>query len=307
MIKLQFFVSLLLFCLAPTIQADQSLVSIEHDGYSRTYHLYVPSRQIEGLQSPLLIALHGRTSNGERMAQLTEFNRLADQKNFIVAYPDGIDNQWNYLHGLSGPASRPNDSEFLLALIDDIRGRQLIDPGRIYVTGISNGGFMAQRLACYAPRVFAAYASVAAGGYALMDLKCKRETPINMLYIHGTADELIPWRGLGIEDENGNRQRVTMSILDSVRFWSDRNQCGSEVRSQELLPAGNSPGTHVKILKSTQCANNAEVVLFAIIGGGHNWPGRTDFISPRIAGRVNMDIHASDVIWSFFDTKFIAP
>ena len=307
MIKLQLIVSLLLFCMAPLLQADQTRVSIEHDGYSRTYHLYVPSRQIEGLQSPLVIALHGRTGSGERMAQLTEFNRLADQKNFIVAYPDGVDNQWNYLHGLSETAGKPNDSEFLLALIDDIRDRQLIDPGRIYVTGISNGGFMAQRLACYAPRVFAAFASVAAGGYAFMDLNCKRETPINMLYMHGTADKLIPWRGLGIENENGNRQRVTMSILDSVRFWSDRNQCGSEVRSQELLPAGNSPGTHVKILKSSQCANNAEVVLFAIIGGGHNWPGRPDFIPPRIAGRVNMDIHASDVIWSFFDTKFIAP
>ena len=298
---------LLVFCMAPSIQSDQTRVSINHDGYLRTYHLYVPSRQIEGLQSPLVIALHGRTSNGERMAQLTEFNRLADQKNFIVAYPDGIDQQWNYLHGLSEPDNKPNDSEFLLALIDDIRGRQLIDPGRIYVTGISNGGFMAQRLACYAPRVFAAYASVAAGGYAFMDLNCKHEAPINMLYIHGTADELIPWRGLGVEDKNGNRQRVTMSILNSVRFWSDRNQCDAEIRSQEILPAGNSPGTQVKILKTRQCANNAEVVLFAIIGGGHNWPGRADFIPPRIAGLVNMDIHASDVIWSFFDTKFIAP
>ena len=100
MIKLRLTVWLLLFCMAPSVQADQTRVSIEHDGYLRTYLLYIPSRQIEGLQSPLVIALHGRTSNGERMAQLTELNRLADQKNFIVAYPDGIDNQWNYLHGM---------------------------------------------------------------------------------------------------------------------------------------------------------------------------------------------------------------
>ena len=42
-----------------------------------------------------------------------------------------------------------------------------------------------------------------------------------------------------------------------------------------------------------------EVVLYAIIGGGHNWPGALDIIPPSIAGRVNMDIHACDVIWSF--------
>ncbi len=71
----------------------------------------------------------------------------------------------------------------------------------------------------------------------------------------------------------------------------------------EIPPRESSSLTHVKTFASTNCEVNAEVVLFAIIGGGHNWPGVADFNPASFTGRVNMDIHASDVIWSFFSTK----
>ncbi len=47
-------------------------------------------------------------------------------------------------------------------------------------------------------------------------------------------------------------------------------------------------------------------MLYAIINGGHNWPGVADFIPADIAGRVNLDILASDIIWSFFKSKTLA-
>ena len=71
----------------------------------------------------------------------------------------------------------------------------------------------------------------------------------------------------------------------------------------EIPPRESSSLTRVKTFSSTNCQANAEVVLYAIMGGGHNWPGVADFIPASIAGRVNMDIHASDVIWSFFSVK----
>ena len=58
---------------------------------------------------------------------------------------------------------------------------------------------------------------------------------VNMLYLHGTAEEKVPWQGLSIEDAGGNRQTVTLSVLDSVKFWSERNRCGLGVESKELL------------------------------------------------------------------------
>ncbi len=284
-------------------RAEQIQLTLEHGSVQRTYHLYVPSTYRESKPTPLLMALHGRPGNPQRMVDLTGFNARAEQHGFIVVYPQGLDRYWNYLHGISGYRPQPNDSDFLLSVVDDIRNHFSIDDRRIYATGISNGGFMAQRLACHAPDKFAGFASVAATGYAGMSLDCVEHSPVNMLYLHGTADTKVPWKGLSIEDGSGGSQAVTLSITDSVKFWSDRNRCSAQVSSQEIQAQGNSPGTRVKILSSNACANHAEVVLYAVIGGGHNWPGVPDFIPPAVAGRVNLDIHASDVIWTFFSSK----
>lgn len=286
------------------LKADQIRLKLEHDGISRMSELYIPASYDNDIPTPLLIALHGRSSNSQRMADLTSFNIRAEAHGFMVAYPQGAQNQWNYLHGIAG-RSQPNDSEFLLKIIEVVSRQYNIDSNRIYVTGISNGGFMAQRLACYAPHKFAAFASVAAGGYASMPVDCDKNTPVNMLYMHGTADQKVPWEGLGIIDGNGNRQLVTMSISSSIKFWASRNQCGPKVARKDIPAKGNSPGTQVNVFSSNECSGNAEVILYAIIGGGHNWPGVADFIPASIAGRVNLDVHASDVIWLFFKNKRI--
>ncbi|MEM7564278.1 MAG: PHB depolymerase family esterase [Pseudomonadota bacterium] len=286
--------------LVSEVRAEQLQIELEHQGLARSLQLYIPDSLESKEGVALVVALHGRTSNGQRMAELSELNARADENGFIVAYPDGIDNKWNYLHGIWGYQETPNDSDFILAIIEGIKQRYPIDSSRVFATGISNGGFMVQRLACYAPQVFAGFASVAASGYAHMMETCPPSPSVNMLYIHGTADEKVPWQGMAVKDSEGNQQSVTMSVLDSVKFWGARNRCGPNVSSKELLPAGKSPGTHVKIFSSNDCHENAQVVLFAVIGGGHNWPGKANFIPPEVAGRVNMDIHASDVIWDFF-------
>ena len=301
--KLRITILLLAGIAGPNTNADQIELSLEHEGAARTFQLYVPSSYQKGKPTPLLLALHGRPGNARRMADLTSFNSRAERHGFIAVYPQGLHQYWNYLHGILGYRQQPNDSDFLLKVVDAIESEYSIDDKRVYVTGISNGGFMAQRLACYAPQKIAAFASVAAGGYAGMSIECENNAAVNMLYMHGTDDTKVPWNGLSVKDADGNPQLVTMSIRDSVKFWVDRNQCSTEVTSMEISPRQSSSPTRVKSFSSTNCQTRAEVVLYAIIGGGHNWPGVADFIPASIAGRVNMDIHASDVIWSFFSTK----
>lgn len=217
--RLQIIALLLTGIVSQTGQAEQSRQMLQYDGGAREYQLYIPSSYDMAESSPLLIALHGRTSTGQRMADLTSFNSRADKYGFAVVYPEGIHKQWNYLHGIAGFKEQPNDSEFLLDIVAAVSDRYNIDNSRIYVTGISNGGFMAQRLACYAPDKFAAFASVAAGGYAAMPIECTNKGPVNMLYMHGTADKKVPWKSLAVTDDDGNQQLVTMSITDSVKFW----------------------------------------------------------------------------------------
>ena len=293
----------LLFLLAAASAFAAGDLRLMHEGVERSYDLHVPASYQAGSLVPLLVALHGRSGSAARMEELTDFNLRADQYGFMVVYPETMRATWNYLHGISGYQPRPNDSEFLLGLVETLAGEYSIDTDRVYVAGISNGGYMAQRLACYAPERFAGFASVAAGGYGAMALDCKEYSPVNILYIHGTEDALVPWQGLQIENANGNQELVAMSITDSLKFWSRRNHCGQDVLRQQLPQGGDSPGTSVQFLTARECRADAEVSLYAVIGGGHNWPGNRSVIPPDVAGAVNMDIHASDVILSFFRGK----
>lgn len=280
--------------------ASAGELRMTHQGVTRAYDLYVPSSYDGETPVPLVLVLHGRGSSGGRMAAITGFNARAERLGFIVAYPEGLDHAWNYVHGIPGYQPGPNDPEFLLALVSRLTGEYAVDGDRIYAAGISNGGFMAQRLACYAPSTFAAFASVAAGGYGAMPRACKDHRPVNMLYIHGTEDDRVPWQGLRVAGPDGEPQQVTLSLADSLKFWSRRNRCGAAVAARELVPGGESPGTSVRFLTAEECPRGAEVSLYAVLGGGHNWPGSRGVIPPHVAGKVNMDIHASDAILAFF-------
>jgi polyhydroxybutyrate depolymerase len=239
--------------------------------------------------------LHGRGGSGEDIAELTNFSNLADENNFIVLYPDGLDNQWNYVKDVSGYSSMTHDDTgFLLALLDEVSGQYSIDEKRIYVAGFSNGGFMTQRLACDASERFAAFASVAAAGFGGMPELCKTPSPLSILLVHGTLDAVIPWQGM----VRGNGYMLA-PVTDTLAFWSQYASCEGEVTDTALPQKGESPETNVTLF-SVGCTHDNEVLLYAVQGGGHNWPGVDDLMSQDWAGTTNMDIRASEVIWEFF-------
>ena len=283
------------------VVAELSQQSFDYDGETRGYQLFVPPAYDGGNRLPLLLVLHGRGGSGERMRQLTGFDLRAAKHHFFVVYPDSPQRYWNYLHRIPGALEGADDIAFLQRLIDEIRGNYAIDRQRLYVAGISNGGFMAQRLACERNSEFAAFASVAATGYGAMPATCGAHGPVDALYLHGTHDSLVPWQGRQVVAADGESQQVTMSITDSMKFWSDLNRCDPQVEVRDLPSSGRSPKTRVRVYTSASCAYGAQVKLYGIVGGGHNWPGTEALIPPKIAGAINFDFHASDAIWSFFD------
>lgn len=295
---------LLLFCFpghAPG--AGQSSQSIVHNGYTRSFQVFLPDTLVADRQPALLLVLHGLRGSGTSIARLTGFNERASRHGFIVVYPDSLGSRWNYLYGVPGAFEGPDDPGFLNKITDTLSEAYNVDRSRRYVVGISNGGFMAQRLACAPQPRYTGFASVAAGGYAALAGNCQRQQPIDALFVHGTEDRLVPWQGKTLRDSNGHQQVVTLSVTDSMKFWAARNRCGSQVDIRDLPASGRSSGTRVRVLASRQCSANSQVSLYAVIGGGHNWPGVEGFIPPQVAGRVNLDIHASEVVWSFFDRE----
>ena len=293
---------LLIGVLAASARAGELQLAFEHAGKPRNYLLYLPDEREPSARLPLVLALHGRSGDGAGMARLTDFDTRAERHGFIVVYPDAAQNHWNYLHGVPGAPEGPDDVDFLVALIDAIGQAYPVDPERVYVVGISNGGYMAQRLACETDGPFRAFASVGAGGFGVMPQICRPGQAIDALFIHGTADRMVPWEGVAVRDAQGNQQTVALSISDSLKFWARGNGCNPNIGMRELPRTGLSPATRVRLYQSRECADGARVALYAVLGGGHNWPGVDGVIPPATAGAVNLDFHASDAIWSFFDT-----
>ena len=299
MIQLILLILLLSSC-SVSVRAESNRVEFVHGGEQRGFHLYVPTSLSVSALAPLIIALHGRGSNGTRMEELSELNTRADRYEFIVVYPDASDGTWFYPRGLGGFGEEPDDTAFLLAVIDKLVDEQGVDDRRIYVTGISNGGFMAQRLACDAPDRIAAMASVAATGFAEMEFACNKDIPVAAMFIHGTEDQLVPWKGRAIKNLDGSIQTVTYTMSKTLNLWSAYNGCEGNLSQGEIPASGKSPGTRVTIIATDPCRRGSEVILISVLGGGHNWPGVKDVIPEPIAGRVNMDFHASDEIVKFF-------
>ncbi len=265
----------------------------------RTFLAYVPTGYTGQEPMPVLFALHGRPDSGAGFATITDLSRVAEEHGFIVVFPDGVDNQWNYLGGIMQGEmfNTPDDVAFLNALVDDLAIDLNIDLSRVYLTGFSNGGFMTYRMACNpTPNRFAGYAVAGALMYPEMELMCLAAPPRPLLVEHGTEDISISWEGITHMPQPGTLA-VTRTVLQSVSFWAARNGCVEAGAQRTDIPPSDDQ-TSVVQFDFGDCASEMPIRFFAVMGGGHGWPG-VDNLRHEIAGKVNMDINLGEEIWTF--------
>ncbi|HOM74737.1 MAG TPA: PHB depolymerase family esterase [Fervidobacterium sp.] len=274
------------------------------DGIERTYCMYVPD--IPAVHNreplPLLIALHGAGGTAKGMEEnvtLGKFDELAYKEGFIVVYPDGVQKQWNDgKNDTNTSKDGVDDVEFISMLIDEVAKVYSIDDRRIYVTGLSNGGMMAFRLACELSDRITAIAAVA----ALMPENLASTIPtdkVSVLLIHGTDDPLVPWDGGNVHLFSISGGRV-LSVAQTVEFWVNHNGCSLQIPKTYLPDVDETDETRVWKEEYTNVQDGARVVLYGIDGGGHSWPGGIVNLPMWIIGRTNNDINACDLIWTFF-------
>ena len=104
-------VFLFLFALSATnahAQAINTAGTIQHDGLTREYRLYVPAIYNPAQSTPLLLNLHGYTSNNAQQQVYGNFTSIADTANIILIHPNGTfdangDRFWNAGFSASGP------------------------------------------------------------------------------------------------------------------------------------------------------------------------------------------------------------
>ena len=120
------------------------------------YLLYLPKDYDKRESWPLLLFLHGAGERGvdlERVKTHGPPKLIAGGRDFpfIVVSPQCPKDRW----------WEPVE---LVSLLDEVSGKYNVDSDRIYVTGLSMGGFGAWRLAFHAPDKIAAIAPICGGG-----------------------------------------------------------------------------------------------------------------------------------------------
>lgn len=288
---------------ACTIQPRQTTTgSFVWDGIKRTYSVHVPPSSDKPM--PLLIAIHGGGGSGERMEDLAlgGFNTLADREGFVVVYPDGIEKHWNDGRGnvkYRAHQEKIDDVGFLSALIERLAEGGNIDKDRVFVTGISNGAMMSNRLACDAAGRIKAIAPVAGNMPVDLASHCLPSRPIPVLMISGTNDPLMPWEGGDVHFRRQTFGKV-LSVSETIAFWVRHNHCAATPVTTWEPDKDPQDGTRVRKEVYAGCENGVEVILYTVEGGGHTWPGGYRYLPERLIGKTNMDIDANEVIWGFF-------
>ena len=275
------FHSLLLFIVCISFSYAQGYISetIQYDGLTREYSIYVPASYDGTTSFPLLFNFHGGGGDIASQIAIADMSPIADTENFIVVYPqarqdpsDG--NSFNWIPKVPGTF---DDVPFISSLIDTIASNYEIDQNRIYACGYSLGGDMSFELACKLNSRIAAIAPVARTMQANPDSFCFPEHPTGVLTILGTDDNTSPYNGityLGTE--------YYLSAAATHSYWANHNNC-------DVNPTMSTVSPSVERYTWSTISGCSYVEELKVIGGGHDWPGSFG----------NMTIDASEEIWQF--------
>jgi polyhydroxybutyrate depolymerase len=281
------FIACLLFTfmsISALAQGQQVEETIKVNGIKREFTTYLPVGAIEGM--PVVISLHGGFASPKGQFKLADFRPIADKDKFIVVCPASK-------HGWQDgkDVGKIDDVKSIDQLISYLIKTYHANANRIYVTGISKGGFMTARLACQLSNRIAAIAIVAATldineGYA-------PQYPMPMLFIHGTKDPIVPYKGGSLFG------REVYSHPDIIKKWVTIDNCNLKPIITNI-PDKAGDGTTIIKAEYTNSANGMQVIGYTVNNGGHTWPGGSQYLPRFLIGKTTKNLNACQTIWDFF-------
>ncbi|NBB93981.1 MAG: hypothetical protein GVY32_12530 [Gammaproteobacteria bacterium] len=229
-------------------------LSMQHGGETRTFDVYLPDRS--GMV-PLVVDLHGTFASGDQQRADSGFLQLAQAEGFAVAWPDSLGSEWASFPGF-GP--EVDDVSFLRALVDELIVSGGIDPLRVYATGQSNGAAMAQRLACDAADVFAAFVALAAATPSdqLTQATCNPSRPVPMLTMRSTSDMVLPYEG-GQTPPQAPAVIPIRGAEEELEWWRNLAGCPGEAP-----PVVESLGEDSECSRYVECSADVEVGMCSV-------------------------------------------
>jgi polyhydroxybutyrate depolymerase len=236
----------------------------------RPYGLKVPAGHDGQAPVPLVVLLHGYTSNGAQQAAYFGLPALADKEGFLLATPDGTRDRlgnrfWNATDACCDFfGSNVDDVAYIDAVIDDIAAKYPVDPARVFLVGHSNGAFMAHRYAC--DRADRVAAIVTLAGMQWKDqAKCAPASPVSVLHVHGRNDDTIRYDG------GSTPAAAYPGAVETLADWAAHDRCTGELAAtgRKLDLDRTVPGDETIEQAYAACPAAVGETLWTIEGGGH--------------------------------------
>ena len=266
---------------------ENGLNTFEYDDLERQFRIHIPENLPE--EAPLVIVIHGYSSAAEVLEGYSGMNALGEEEGFVVVYPQGTEDEWGNTFFNVGydfhASSDVDDVGYITALFDYLQESLELSASNVFSMGMSNGGDMSYLLACQSDKI-RAIAPVAGCMMKQTYDSCEPSRTIPVLAIHGTEDDITLVDG---DMENQDGWGPYLPLDDVIQFWVAHNQLElSEVI--DIEDTNTSDGSTVVHHRYYTEADDTEVSLYEVIGGGHDWPGAFG----------NEDIDSSQLAWAFF-------
>ncbi len=287
----------------PALSAASSAGSLQIDGTTRTYKLYVP--QGLGPGAPVLVVLHGLGLTGGLMEAWTgyEFDELADAHRFAVLYPDGAGRVWSNCRRDSGTAGEQN-VVFLKAVVAQVRAQTGAGAG-LYALGYSSGGQMALRLTADDPEVAGvavAGASVIPSDDSVCDFSHRR---VAAMLVNGTEDRINPYPGGEVTLFGMGHFGQVLSSRASAEVFAGAGSVAGSPAASHLDARRSGDPTSADVL-TWAAAGQPPVALYTVVGGGHVFP-QPAFRFPRLMGRTTSAVDMPREAVRFFGLEKRSP
>jgi polyhydroxybutyrate depolymerase len=231
----------------------------------RLVHLHVPAGYDAAEPAPLVVALHGYTSNATELDSYLGLTAESDERGFLLVLPEGMTNPrgeqyWNAVEGgcCDFYGTGVDDSGHLSRLVRAVEAAY--DVSQVAVVGHSNGGYMAHRFACeHADQVEAI--GTLAGTLPPNRATCDPSRPVRVVHIHGDDDETVPYRG----------STANSSAAETAETWARLDGCSPTPRdgSPLDLDSGLADDETTAQVWDDSCAGGSSVQLWTIVGGHH--------------------------------------
>lgn len=253
-----------------------------------------------------MVELHGGWSNGLAQWSSSRFDRYAEKEGFIVVAPN-----W----GAGSPPYIINVTGYIAEVINAMEANFNIDPRRIYMCGVSGGGWLTGHFVLTYPGRIAGIGLVS-GSISLLERvvgKGEKLSPMTVVMFAGTKESigmppLVGWNDLTkwnhpvaaklVQDfhcnptpqitDLGSSTDLSNLDLDELPYWTS---------VEDAILISQTWPTSVTQYTWTGGVDGVEVIVYDIIGGGHVWPGGTQYVVLSTVGAQTYVIDATELIW----------